>query len=87
MAIREAELEKETKTKGERFAVRLDPQHPGGMYRRAGVEFAAGIDVFFDDIPDVIKNDPWLMVAKVEGDNPPSYSTSDRRVKQEQRRV
>lgn len=85
MATRIAEVEnasQKEETKGVRFAVRLDPQHPGGEYHRAGVKFVTGQDIYFDSIPETIRIDPWLMVAKIEGDKPPAYNSAERREKQ-----
>lgn len=77
----------ETKSDGGQFAVRLDPQHPAGKYQRGGVRFVAGADVFFESVPDAIKNDPWLMVTEIKTGGAPTYGTQDRRVKQAGRRL
>lgn len=85
MAIKE--VEKEGMEKAKRFAVRLDPQHPGGVYHRAGMTFVVKQDVYLDMVPEAIMNDPWLMVAELKGDAPPVFNTLERRAKQPERRL
>lgn len=87
MATQIKEVEKKDGVEGKRFAVRLDPQHPAGQYQRAGVKFIVGETRYFDVVPDVMLKDPWLMVAKIEGDTPPVFNTYERRAKQPERRL
>ena len=82
MASQIMEKKGETMPRVEQFAVRLDPQHPSGQYQRAGVRFSTTTDVLFEQVPDVIAKDPWLMVAKVEEGKPPAYTSQERRAKQ-----
>ena len=69
-----------------RYAVRLDPQHPHGQYHRAGYRFGATSDVFFEDVPVAIREDPWLMVTQVEAGAAPVYGFRERVAKQTGRR-
>lgn len=74
-------------TEAVQFAVRLDPQHPAGVYSRAGTRFVAGTDVFFDSVPDAIRTDPWLMVTPAQPGVPPVYRPTDRQTKHAGRRL
>ena len=70
-----------------RFAVRLDPQHPGIVYSRARVRFSKTKDMFFEQVPEAVKNDPWLMVTPVEPGAAPVFSSHARHAKQAQRLI
>mgnify|MGYP001609984719 CR=1 len=80
-------ITKEEKPAGQSFVVRLDPQHPGGRYRRANITFLAGTDVVLSQVPDEIRADPWLMVAQVEVGKAPTFTAQQRREKQAGRRL
>ena len=49
------------------YEVRLKPGHPTGSYRRGGEVFSAGEVKYFEEVPEVIANDPCLEVTE-EGD-------------------
>jgi len=48
------------------FEVRVKPGHPSGTYRRAGKVFTTTAAVLLDEVPDVIRNDPWLVVTEAD---------------------
>lgn len=46
------------------YEVRLKPGHPTGSYRRGGEVFSTGEVKYFEEVPEVIANDPLLEVTE-----------------------
>lgn len=48
------------------YEIRLKPGHPTGEYRRSGLTFTVTGVVRLDEVPDAVRDDPWLIVSAVE---------------------
>lgn len=50
------------------FEVRLEPGHPTGGDRRAGLAFSAAAPTAVAVVPDAVLSDPWLLVTEIADD-------------------
>jgi len=59
------------------YDVRVKPGHPQKMFHRAGLTFSETETVRLTELPDAVRDEPWLIVSPVEQSDSQTVRQSD----------